>query len=191
MQDRDLVEKIKDGDFQAFKNLFESHHPEVLNLCFKLIGNKVEAEDVCQEVFVKIYRSIHSFKYKSRLSTWIYRIAVNQCLNHQRKKKRVRFFQLDDKEEENRGELQEALINPMHDQPDISLEKKEREKIILDLVNSLPENQRVVMILQRYEGMTCEEIAQVLNASVSSVQSRIYRAKENLAKKIVPFLDKI
>lgn len=189
MQEHELVNKIKAGDFHAFKNLFECYQLEVLNLCLKFVGNRVEAEDVCQEVFIKVYQSINSFEHKAKISTWIYRIAINLCLNHQRKKKQMRFLRLDDRETQSNSDINDLLMNPPGEQPDISLEQKEKEKIIWESVNSLPENQRVVLILQRYEGMSCEQIARVLKSSASSIQSRIYRAKENLYKKLRPFLE--
>ncbi len=191
MQERELVKKIKAGDIQAFKQLFENHQSEVLNLCLKLVGNRTEAEDVCQEVFLKVYQSIDSFEHKAKISTWIYRIAVNLCLNFNRKKKQMRFLRLDDKETENFSGIFELLMNPAGEQPDFSLEQKEKEKIVWDAVNALPESQRMVLILQRYEGLSCEDIALVLESSVSSVQSKIFRAKENLSKKLLPYLDKI
>lgn len=191
LQERELVKKIKAGDIQAFKQLFENHQSDVLNLCLKLVGNRSEAEDVCQEVFLKVFQSIDSFEHKAKISTWIYRIAVNLCLNFNRKKKQMRFLRLDDKETEAYTDIYDLLMNPPGEQPDFSLEQKEKEKIVWDAVNALPESHRVVLVLQRYEGLSCEEIARVLESSVSSIQSKIYRAKENLSKKLLPYLDEI
>ncbi|MFZ5517478.1 MAG: RNA polymerase sigma factor [Candidatus Zhuqueibacterota bacterium] len=191
MQEHELVKNIQAGDIRAFKMLFENYHSNVFNLCLKLVGNRVEAEDLCQDIFIKIYQSIDNFEFKAKLSTWIYRIAVNVCLNHQRSKKRVQFLRLDHRGSERCTDVFDLLVNPPGEQPDVSLEQKEKEKIVWDAIHSLPESQRLVLILQRYEGLSCEQMAQVLRSSVSSVQSRLFRAKENLAKKLLPYLDKI
>jgi len=191
LQEHELVKNIQAGDIHAFKVLFEKYHSNVLNLCMKLVGNRDEAEDLCQDIFIKIYQSIDNFELKAKLSTWMYRIAVNVCLNHQRRKKRVQFLRLDHRDVEQGADVFDMVVNPPDEQPDVSLEQKEKEKIIWDAIHSLPESQRVVLILQRYEELSCEQMAQVLQASVSSVQSRLFRAKENLAKKLLPYLDKM
>jgi len=186
-----LINKVKSGDTHAFKKLFESYKDQIYNLCFRFVNTREEAEDLCQEVFFKIYKSIDSFKSRSKLSTWIYRITVNLCLNYKRKENKFRRLFEGDSFEGFGSELNENLSAPLCDRPDFFLEQKEREKIVQQAINSLPSNQRVALILQRYEGMSIQEIAEVLGCSVSSIQSRLSRAKENLCKRLMPFLDEI
>jgi RNA polymerase sigma-70 factor, ECF subfamily len=185
VQEKELFEKIKSGDVHAFKLLFESYRKAVFNLCFRFTNNREDAEDLCQEVFFKIFNSVHTFKYKSKPSTWIYRITVNLCLNFRRKHRKLHWFFLDDPCEENNN-ISKRISIPAADQPDRELELKEREKIVQEAINSLPQNQCAALILQRYEGMPVKEIADVLGTSVLSVQSRLARGKENLCKKLLP-----
>ncbi|MBC8184094.1 RNA polymerase sigma factor [candidate division KSB1 bacterium] len=187
MQEKELLEKITSGDVHAFKLLFESYRDDVFNLCYRFANNREDAEDLCQEVFFKIYNSAATFKHKSKLSTWIYRITVNLCLNFKRKHHKFNWLFLDDRQEE-KSNVSEYLSIPIADQPDSFVEKKEREQIVQDAINSLPKNQRVALILQRYEELSVQEIADILGASALSVQSRLARAKENLCKKILPQL---
>ena len=190
VQEKELFEKIKSGDVHAFKLLFESYRNAVFNLCFRFENNREDAEDLCQEVFFKIFNSVHTFKHKSKPSTWIYRITVNLCLNFRRKHRKLNWFFLDDPCEEN-TDVSKRLSIPAADQPDRALERKEREQIIQDAINSLPQNQRVALILQRYEDLSVKEIADILGTSVLSVQSRLARGKEKLCKKLLPHLKNI
>jgi len=185
VQEKELLQKITSGDVHAFKQLFESYQDAVFNLCFRFANNREDAEDLCQEVFLKIYNSASTFKHKSKLSTWIYRITVNLCLNFKRKHHKFNWLFLDDTSEE-KSNVSEHLAIPEADQPDSFVEKKEQEQIVQDAINSLPKNQRIAVILQRYEDLSVQEIADILGISALSIQSRLARAKENLCKKILP-----
>jgi len=190
VQEKELLDKIKSGDVHAFKQLFESYRDVVFNLCYRFANNREDAEDLCQEVFFKIYNSAATFKHKSKISTWIYRITVNLCLNFKRKHHRFTWLFLDDTSEE-KSSVSEYLTIPEADQPDSFVEKKEREQIIQDAINSLPKNQRVALILQRYEDLSVQEIADILGTSALSIQSRLSRAKENLCRIILPKMKNI
>ena len=191
MQDHEIIEKIKAGDSHAFKELFEHYKSLVINICYRLVGNKEEAEDLTQEVFFKVYKSAKSFKHRSRLSTWIYRIAVNLSLNHLRKKRQLRWLSPDNTSKQANEETLNTLPAPYGDQPDVLFEQKEKELIIWKMINLLPENQRVALILHRYEGLSCKEIADILECSIGSVQARLHRAKENLHEKLSLYLKEI
>jgi len=187
VQETDLLKKIASGDVQAFKTLFESYQPSVFNLCYRFAKNRQEAEDLCQEVFFKIYLAAKTFGQQSKISTWIYRITINLCLNYKRRLNKLSFFSISDRTDE-RKSLKESLVLAEENQPDHLVELKEKEKIVQAAINSLPKNQRTALILQRYENMSLQEIAQVMNSSVSSIQSRLARAKENLCQRLLPYL---
>lgn len=191
MQDHELIKKIKAGDCHAFKELFENYKSLVINICYRLVGNKEEAEDLTQDVFFKVYKSAKSFKHHSKLSTWIYRIAVNLSLNHLRKKRQLRWISPEISSKQTDGKTLETLPAQSEDQPDVFLEQKEKEIIIWKMINLLPENQQVAFILQRYEGMSCQEIADILECSIGAVQARLHRARENLQEKLFPYLKEI
>jgi len=187
--DYELIEKIKTEDSLAFKELFDRYKKLVINLCFKLVRNNDEAEDLTQDVFFKIYQSAKAFRHGSKVSTWIYRIAINNCLNHLRKKKYLQWFSLDDCSESTEDD--KIALRQLHSDefPEQSLEKKEQESIILKAIHSLPKHQRIAVILQRYEGLSCQEIAEILDCSIGAVQARLHRAKKSLYHKLLPFLD--
>lgn len=188
MLDYELIEKIKTGDSLAFKELFDRYKKLVVNLCFKFVRNKEEAEDLTQEVFFKVYKSAKTFRHGSKVSTWIYRIAINICLNHLRKKKYHQWFSIHDYPESTENEIINLVPLYSNECPEMSLEKKEKESIVLQAIHSLPKNQQVAVILQRYEGLSCQEIADILQCSIGAVQARLHRAKENLYQKLLPYL---
>lgn len=184
MQEQELLQKISSADPTAFRDLFEAYNRMVFNICYRMTANRQEAEDLTQEVFLNTYKSIGRFRSESKLSTWLYRITINHCLNQQAKKKRQRWLSLDfisDSEIEQNP----ALVH----RPDIGLEQKESELIIQKCINSLPKQQRIAIILSRYEGLSYQEIAVVMHCSVSSVESRLFRAKQNLYNKLRPYLN--
>lgn len=159
----------------------------VFNICYRMTGNRQEGEDLTQEVFLNAYKSISRFRSESKLSTWLYRITINHCLNHQSRKKRQRWLSLDfisDSETEQNPFYSDHANN----RPDAVLEQKETKLIIQNSINSLPRQQRIAIILHRYEGCTYQEIANVMQCSVASVESRIFRAKQHLYHKLRPYL---
>lgn len=185
MQDHELLSKIANGDLTALRQLFEKYKDSIFNLCYRFTKNRQEAEDLCQDVFLKIYHSASNFRGQSHPSTWVYRITVNLCLNHNRRKNRFLWIPLENEE-------QPIPLNSSHDNseendPHDQLEKAERERIVQQAILKLPRKQCIALILQRYEGLTIKEIAEVMNCSELSVQSRLARARENLAKKLLPF----
>jgi len=184
VQENEVVARIRAGDHSAFQQLFETYKTMVFNLCFRMLGDREEAEDLTQEVFFKAYKSLEHFRSQSKLPTWLYRIGVNLCLNYQRKKKYARMLSLDSLFES----ADERIFRNPEDSPDMALEKNETERIVRDAVNSLPRRQRIALLLRRYEGLSYQEIANVMGCSVASVESCLHRAKQNLCKKLFPLI---
>ena len=192
MQNEDtvLMLQTKDGDQTAFKELVEKHKLSVLNLCLRFTGNKPDAEDLAQDVFMRIYQAAPRYEAKAAFTTWLYRIAVNLCLNYQRRKKLLTFFSIDSNhgsEEDHQRKIPDIISS---ERPDTDFEKKERQQFVQKAIQSLPENQRTVVILYRYQNLSYQEIADTLETSVSAVESRLFRAKLNLKKKLLPLLEK-
>ncbi|WP_321348315.1 sigma-70 family RNA polymerase sigma factor [uncultured Draconibacterium sp.] len=184
MFDTEIIEQLKQGNQLAFKKLVDTHQKLVVNTCYGLVQNREDAEDVAQEVFVEVYRNIEKFRSDSKLSTWLYRIAVNRSLNHIRDNKKHKWFQAFDDEEQgkNRELLQAKTANS--DEPEYDLENKQRAIILKESINSLPKNQKVAFTLSKYEELSYQEIAEVMDLSVSSVESLLFRAKKGLQKKL-------
>ncbi len=180
MNDEELILKVIEKDHQAFKQLVDRYQDLVLNTCYNLIGNRQDAEDVTQEVFCKVYKSAEKFRRESKLSTWLYRIAVNESLNFIRDYKWSRWLKSITSLLQYESEQVKEVSAPESDQPDVALEEKERGRIVQKAVSSLPVKQRTVFVLHKYEGLPYQEIAGILKCSLSSVESLMHRAKLNL-----------
>jgi RNA polymerase sigma-70 factor (ECF subfamily) len=188
VRDTDVLYQERADGLAGFAEIYEAHKALVFNVCFRMVGDWHEAEDVAQDVFVKAYGAMDRLRGEAKISTWLYRIAVNTCLNHQRRKQRVRWLSLDFLFE-SRSEPELRL--PANEQsPFDELRQRETETLVQDAVNALPLKQRAALVLQVYEGLSYEEIAVVMKCSVASVDSRLHRAKENLARRLVPELRK-
>ena len=181
-----IVERLKAGDENAFRELVDSQQQRVINTAAGLVQNMQLAEDIAQEVFIEVYRSVAKFGGQSSLSTWIYRITVNKCLDAMRYQKRgKRFAFITSLFRQDTGELK--YESPHFDHPGVALEKKENARILFDAVNELPENQKTAFILSRLEELPQKEIAEIMEISVKAVESLIQRAKGSLRKKLENF----
>ncbi|MCJ7577985.1 MAG: sigma-70 family RNA polymerase sigma factor [candidate division Zixibacteria bacterium] len=188
MNDEELIQRIIDKDHLAFKLLVDQYQHLVLNTCYNLLGNRQDAEDAAQEVFFQVYKSAQKFRGEAKISTWLYRIAVNRSLNFIRDKKRSGWLRNLSSLLE--GERQEVADVPASDsaRPDVALEEKERNVIVQKVIDSLPEKQRTAFVLHKYEGLSYQEIAEISKYSLSSVESLIHRAKLNLQKQLLGYL---
>jgi RNA polymerase sigma-70 factor (ECF subfamily) len=172
----------------AFRVLVEKYQHQVFNTCFHFLRNREDAEDVAQEVFVEIYRSLDRYRGDAALSTWIYRIAMNRCMDHLRMKSRKkRNFMLF--RQWGNDEL-EKLNHPTHEHPHYLLEADEREQIMMNAIQQLPERQRIAFTLSKMEGLKQEEVASIMNCTISSVESLLVRAKKTLKEQLMSYFTK-
>ncbi|MEA1877471.1 MAG: RNA polymerase sigma factor [Bacteroidota bacterium] len=176
MDNPDLVQRVKEGNQAAFRELVETYQQLVVNTALGFAGNREDANDISQEVFLEIFRSIDSFREQSALSTWIYRITITRSLNHIRREKR---YSGHIREDDIRNSAETQL-----DKPDKSLESADRKMILHQALGSLPKNQQIAFTLHNYEDLPYKEIASIMKRSVSSVESLIFRARKNLQKKL-------
>ncbi len=187
--DNELVKKLKAGNEGAFQTCVEMYKDKVLNTCFHFLHNHLDAQDTAQEVFVEVYQSVHSFRSDAQLSTWIYRIAVNKSLDLLRKKKRKKRFgyvlSIFGEGEDSEPVYIKSESDPLQD-----LEVKERTDILNAAIDSLPENQKTAITLSKYDGFSNKEIAEILETSVSSVESLLHRARKNLHNKLYNYFEK-
>ena len=169
--------RVAAGEANAFALVLERHQERLLRLCERLLGDPEEAKDAAQEVFLKAYRKAADVRPQGQVYTWLYRIAVNHCLNKLRRRKLVRFLRWEPPEE---GEA------PAFDPPDsaadpaAALETRRRWQATRKVIGRLPENQRVVLILARFEGLSYQQIAQILGITEGAVESRLVRAMRRL-----------
>lgn len=176
------IQALKRGDERAFKMLVDTFQDRVFHTCFGFLGSREEAEDAAQETFIEIFSAIRSFREESKLSTWIYRITVITALQTIRKKRRKRRVALLFFSGRSDDVLETARDSDENNHPLLRLENKERAEALFNAMNKLPESQRVAFTLHKTEGLEHKEVGEVMNLSVSSVESLIHRAKANLQK---------
>lgn len=178
-----LIQDLKAGKGPAFKTIVDTYQDMVYNTCLSIVKSEVDAEDIAQEVFVQVYQSIGSFKGESKLSTWLYRIATTKSIDHERKKKRKKRFGF---VKSIFGEDSEITINPSDfNHPGVVLDKKENAARLFKAMDKLPENQKIAFILNKVEGLSYQEVSEVMQVSVSSIESLLHRAKNNLRKFLI------
>ncbi|MCX5747568.1 MAG: sigma-70 family RNA polymerase sigma factor [Proteobacteria bacterium] len=185
--ERTLVKRLRDRDERAFRELLALHRDRVFNITYRMLGNRAEAEDVAQEVFITVFKTIESFREQSKFSTWLYRVAVNHCKN------RIKY--LARRHDRDRDELDEtqhgtpsstngAIGTPTRPAPDRALEGAQMEKLLEAAIASLDEEQRVVVVLRDIEDLSIEEICEITGLPDGTVKSRLHRARLVLRKKL-------
>ena len=169
------IKAILEGDQRAFKDLVDDYKVIIVNTCYAFVHDKDDAEDLAQEVFIQAYESLDKFRGECKLSTWLYRIAVNKAINY---KKSVRY-----RMKRIRLEGDNPISIPSKDE--LAQEKIEKEEIISHLhqaIKNLPERQRIALVLNKYEERPYKEVAEIMGISLASVESLLFRAKSYLEK---------
>ena len=184
MSEAKIIKKLIEGDETAFKQLVTKYQQLVVNTCYGMVNNTEDAEDIAQEVFIEVYRSIHKFRADSKLSTWLYRIAVNRSLNFIRDNKKNRWFQSFEDAVKTKNSEIPKLTGSVTENPEYDLENQQRANMLHEAINTLPENQKIAFSLNKYEDLSNNEISEVMDLSLSSVESLLHRAKKNLQKKL-------
>jgi len=178
LTEQELIIGLKRREEDAFKVLVETRQSIVYNTVLGFLQSPMDAEDVTQDVFIKIYESIGQFKGESALTTWVYRVAVTTSLEFLRRKKRKKRFGF---MSPILGENNEETIElPDFRHPGVLLDKREMSTILFKAIKKLPENQQIAFILNKLEGLSYQEVAEIMKTSLSAVESLIHRAKTNL-----------
>ncbi len=182
--DSDEILALQQGDRAAFQRLVGTYSEKIYRLALSILQHQEDAEDVTQDVFTTVYSSIAQFKQDAKLSTWMYRITVNKCQELIRRKSRKKRFgfmtSLDQLESTKTSDF-------MH--PGVELENKERAAILFKAINRLPENQRLAFTMHKLEGIPYDEIAQILNVTLASIESLLYRAKQQLKQSLSDYYE--
>lgn len=178
VDEAELVRKAQAGDVSAYEDLVRRHQPRVFAIVGGILRRSEDVEDLAQQVFLKVYLSLQRFDLRSTFSTWLYKVTVNECLDHLRKKKvRKLVYEADLSEEQ--AALLEGAVQP--ERHEISSERRAELRQLVDrLMDELPEEERLMMVLKEVEGWTVEEIAEVLNLNVNTVKVRLFRARSRL-----------
>jgi RNA polymerase sigma-70 factor (ECF subfamily) len=180
--DKQLVERVKRGDKRAFDLLTLKYLHKIISLVGRYLRDQDEVQDVAQEAFIKAYRALPNFRGDSAFYTWLYRIAINAAKNHLVSKSRRppdTDIDVDD------GEFQaDSAVLRDDDTPEANLATSQMEDVIYKAIADLPEELKVAVTLREFEGLSYEEIAEVMECPVGTVRSRIFRAREAIEKKI-------
>ena len=182
ISEKELIHRARSGDRLAQAQIVKNYERMVFNLSLKLLGNEDSAEGVLQETFLKVLQALPNFKEKSQLSTWIYKIAINQSLMRLRqKKRRLQSFDenLEDENKDYSGFIRSLEKDPLDNL--LNDELKEKMDIAID---ELPENYKTAFVLKDIEGLALKEIAEVLNLSLPAVKSNLHRARVALRNKL-------
>jgi RNA polymerase sigma-70 factor (ECF subfamily) len=187
LSSKEFIIKLKQGKQAAFSQLLDEYQQKVFGTCISFVPNKEDAEDIAQEVFLEVFKSISKFKGNSTLSTWIYRIATNKCLEFIRKKNAKKRFAFTKTILGNEIPLDKTSYFTEFNHPGILLENKEKSAIIFKAINTLPDSQKVVFTLAKIDGKSYQEIVEITGKSLSSVESIMFRAKKRLKEKLANF----
>jgi RNA polymerase sigma-70 factor (ECF subfamily) len=180
-----LMLRVRNGDMDAFRELIERHHRAVINTIHRAIGDAWEAEDLAQRVFIQVHRSAKRYKPTAKFTTWLFTITRNTILNEHRRRNRHPSESLDALQEprEADGVGWQPPDTSVSDPAQAAVERELQQKI-MEAVRELPEAQRTAVVLCRYEGLSYEEIAEVLGCSVSATKSLLHRARLTLKEKL-------
>jgi RNA polymerase sigma-70 factor, ECF subfamily len=182
-----LMLRFKDGDSEAFERLFSRHTRAMVNFAYRFVRNRQVAEEMAQEIFLRVYEAAAGYEPQAKFTTWLYRVAANVCLNEVRKphfqamRQSLHAAPRDDQEP--------ASFEPRtDDEPDRYLERQAISHAIKEALEQLPLKQRVAFILNKYQELSYAEVAEIMKISEKAVKSLIHRAKETLAEKLKPSL---
>lgn len=182
MEDKELIAHAIDGDQDAYKRLMKKYHNAIYHLIVRMIGYGEEVEDLTQEAFIKAFNSLSSFNYEFAFSTWIYKIATNNCIDYLRKKK-LKTFSIDKPISGQDGE-QHFEIPDDSNTPDTGILKQQQSITIQNAIDSLPDKYRMVIVMRHQQEKSYEEIALELNLPLGTVKAHIFRAREMLYKQL-------
>jgi RNA polymerase sigma-70 factor (ECF subfamily) len=180
-----LMLKVGKGDEQAFEQLIERHQGSVIGTVSKMLGNASDAEDIAQQVFIRLWKSAPRYKPKAKFTTFLFTITRNLVFNESRRRRRKKEYSMDEREDD--FHLQTPDTGTAS--PDDGLLQHELQQAVDAAIADLPEKQRLAVILRRYEDMPYEEIGGILKLSVSAVKSQLFRARHSLRESLQRYLD--
>ena len=192
--ERRLIRRLKARDESAFREMVSAYQEQVYNLVFRMLGNHEEAEDLSQDVFVTVFKSIDKFRGDSKLSTWLYRIAANQCKNRYKYLARRQFHaakpldELSERDAAGRDGGPVMSLQAQISEPDKMVEAKRLEAAIQQEIAALEDEQRLLVILRDIQGLSYQEMSNITELPEGTVKSRLHRARMNLKKRLKKYM---
>jgi RNA polymerase sigma-70 factor (ECF subfamily) len=189
--DLELVRRCQKGDAKAFEMLLGRYRRKVYGLAMGMVGNRDDALDVVQDAFVRVFRHIHSFQGDSSFYTWLYRITMNLCIDHVRRSARFRAAPYEDRlahDSVDQGDF--PVLPARHDvNPGKAARRHEVMDHLADALAELPPHHRAVIVMREFEGLSYEEMAQVMQVPKGTIMSRLFHARHKLQRALAPYLD--
>jgi RNA polymerase sigma-70 factor (ECF subfamily) len=175
-----IVEKILSGDTKAFQTFVEEYKGLIGHIVFRMIKNKSDREDICQDIFIKIYQNLSEFKFESKITTWISKIAYNTCINYLEKKKFLLFNAYS-----NQDETPENFYPDDNITPDKFVEEKDISLHLQKVIDKMPHNLRAILTFYHIEEMSYQEISEIMNLPEGTVKSYLFRARKFLKDRLL------
>ena len=183
--ERNLIEKCKQGDRKAFDTLIRNYEKRVYNLAYRLSGHYDEANDISVDAFIRVFQAVRLFRGDANFSTWLFRIVTNVYLDRRKRTRNKQHLSLEEYIELEENSVARQVEDPAPT-PDMRAEASERRDMLQQAINSLPDYQRAMIVLYHTEGLSYEEIADVLALPIGTVKSRLNRARLTLREKLEP-----
>jgi RNA polymerase sigma-70 factor (ECF subfamily) len=179
-----IMAEVAEGKLSAFRTLVELHHKPLISFISRFTGDRNSAEDIAQEVFLRVFKAAKDYKPQAKFKTWLFTIATNLCLNEIRDNKSIpKIVDLSDLHEQEYPGIASAAFSP-----EKAAENAELSTAVRKAINNLPENQRIAILLRQYNDFSYSEISKIMGISVSAVESLIQRARQSLKKSLSPYL---
>ena len=187
LSDIELVKKTISGDRQAYRKLVEKYQQRIYSIAYGVLHNREDSLDVCQDVFIKAFRKLEKFRGESSFYTWLYRIAINMAIDYRRKRKVTVEVEYNDalKPDE---EIEKQSIKTQAENPAEKLDRKEINKLVMEAIQTLPDEQKTVLILREIEGLPYDEIAETIGISIGTVMSRLHYGRKKLRDILAPHI---
>jgi len=175
--DEILIKKSRNGDMEAFEQLVRRYENKVYTVAYRFLGNHADASDLAQDTFLRLYHALPNFRGESSFMTWLYRITANACRDEIRRQKKYHIVSLDN-EAENNGDYFMSRVSGLIPSPEEEVERKEFNNMIQQCINSLSDEHRLILVMREVQGLSYEEIADILKCSLGTVKSRLSRARQ-------------
>ncbi|MFQ6114001.1 MAG: RNA polymerase sigma factor [bacterium] len=176
-----LIKEAQRGNIVAFESLVKRYDKQVMQLAYNMVNNASDAQDIYQDVFVRVYNNLHRFRFKSEFSTWLYRVVVNYCINFRKRRGRMKFYSLDGEVNKNEGHWKNTFKG-QDISPEESVLNQELSDQITAALSKLSLKQQSVFILRHYHGHKLQDIAKIMNCSEGTVKNYLFRATHKMQK---------